>query len=67
MYTNQSNIKREHTSSQSDEDEKRERRRRKKSRWGDTPDVKPGTVATLPNVMPGIKYFFLVFSLLFKF
>lgn len=53
IYTNQSNIKREYTSSQSDEDEKRERRRRKKSRWGETSDVKPGTFPTLPNIMPG--------------
>ncbi|CAH0718301.1 unnamed protein product, partial [Brenthis ino] len=58
MYAHQSNIKREHTSSQSDEDSenKKERRKRKKSRWGDDPpiDIKPpGVVAPLPSSIPG--------------
>lgn len=59
MYAHQSNIKREHTSSQSDDDSenKRERRKRKKSRWGDDPpiDIKPpGVVAPLPSSIPGM-------------
>lgn len=52
-----SQVKREHTSSQSDEEPeaRRERRKRKKSRWSDEPpsaDIKPpGVVVPMPGTL----------------